>query len=141
MQAWGPEGFASLDFARKHLTLVQPSPALCQHRSGQRPFDAATLATLKPDLFGRHLEVTEVNGPTCDQLTSELMDFVRCVRSGERPRVAGEEGCAALALATQIVDSIAAHPWDGAAGTRFGPNAFAMPPAPLFPVAERSVAA
>jgi predicted dehydrogenase len=141
MQMWGPEGFASLDFARKQLTLVQPSAALCQHRSGQRPFDDATLATLKQDLFGRHLQMAEVSGTACDQLTSELMDFVRCVNTGERPRVAGEEGCAALALATRILDAIASHAWDGAAGTQIGPNAFAMPPATLFSPANRGLAA
>lgn len=141
MQAWGPEGFASLDFARKHLTLVQPSQALVQHRSGKRPFDAAIHATLKQDLLGRHLQMVEVIGDGCDQLTSELREFVHCVRTGERPRAAGEEGCAALALATRILDSIAAHAWDGAAGTQIGPNAFAMLPTAIFSPTERGLAA
>jgi len=141
MQAWGPEGFASLDFARKHLTLTQPSAALCRHRSGQHPFDAATLTTLKQDLLGGHLQVRDIASNGCDQLTSELKEFVHCVRTGDRPRAGGEEGCAAIALATRILKSIQTHAWDGAVGALSGPNAFATPGATLFPPAETGIAA
>jgi predicted dehydrogenase len=119
---------------------MQPSPALCRHRSGQHPFDAATLATMKGDLFGRHLEMMEFPGDGCDQLTAELKDFVRCVRSRSRPRAGGEEGCAALSLAAQILEAIAQHAWDST-GAHVGPNAFALPGATLFEPAEQVIAA
>jgi predicted dehydrogenase len=141
MQVWGPEGFARLNFAKKHLTLVQPSAALCQHRSGQRPFDEATLATMNQDLFGRHLQSLEINGNGCDPLTCELKEFVRCVRCDQRPRATGEEGCAAMVLATRILESIQAHSWDGTAGGATGPHAFALPPVTLFQSAESGIAA
>jgi predicted dehydrogenase len=141
MQVWGPEGFATLDFARKHLTLMQPSADLCRHRSGQRPLDAVTMETVPQDLLGRHLQLLEVAGDGCDQLTSELKEFLRCVRTGERPRASGEEGHAAVALAAQILESIQTHSWDGLAGGAVGPNAFAMPPAALFGPAESGIAA
>jgi predicted dehydrogenase len=140
MQLWGPEGFACIDFARKHLSLMQPSPSLCRHRSGERPFDKATMATLNEDLFGRHLQAMEIGCDGCDQLTMELKDFVRCVRTGARPRAGGEEGCAALNLAEQILKEIAQHPWD-AAGLQVGPNAFTVPPAQLFEGVDRGFAA
>jgi predicted dehydrogenase len=140
MHAWGPEGFANIDFARKHLTLMQPSPALCRHRSGQNPFDAATLATMKADLFGRHLQTMEYPGDGCDQLTAELKDFVRCVRTGSRPRASGEEGCAALLLASRILEAIARHAWDST-GQHIGPSAFTLPGTSLFHPAEHVVAA
>jgi predicted dehydrogenase len=140
MHVWGPEGFARLDFAGKHLTLMQPSAALCSHRSGEKPFDKATLATMKDDLIGRHLQTLDIRSDGCDQLSAELKDFVRCVRTGSRPRAGGEEGCAALALAEQILKSIALHPWD-AAGEHVGPSAFALPPVQLFQSPASSAAA
>jgi predicted dehydrogenase len=140
MHVWGPEGFAQVDFARKHLTLVQPSPGLCRHRSGEKLFDKAMLATLKDDLLGRHLQTMEITGEGCDQLTAELKDFVRCVRTGEKPRVCSEEACAALAVADQILAAIANHPWT-ADGSQMGPNAFAVSPGQLFQPSDRTVAA
>jgi len=141
MQAWGPEGFASLDFARKNLTLTQPSAALCRHRAGQRPFGEPELLALKQDLLGGHLQVQEINGDGCDQLTKELHEFVHCVRTGDRPRAGGEEGCAAIALATRILESIQAHRWDGKAGNLRGPNAFVPPPTTPLRSPEAGVAA
>ena len=53
-----------------------------------------------------------------EPLRHELEDFVRCVRERARPRVPGEAGRDALALADQVLDAIAAHrrTVDGAAG-------------------------
>src|SRR5262249_55552922 len=104
-------------------------------------FDAAAIARMKRDLFGRHLQTLEISGEGCDQLTSELTEFVRCVKTSERPRVSGEEGHVALELASRILDVIASHAWDGAAGTQIGPNAWGMPPALLFGTTEPGLAA
>ena len=140
MQMWGPEGFARIDFARKQLTLMQPSAALRSHRNGEQTFDKATMATIKGDLFGRHIQLMEINGEGCDQLTAELMEFVRCVQTGERPRAGGEEGCSALVVAEQVVDAISRHSWDES-GSQIGPNAFARPPAQIFRAIDSGVAA
>jgi predicted dehydrogenase len=141
MRAWGPEGFAEVDFAKRKLTLVQPSMTLCEHRAGTRPFAAATMATLKQDLFGRHLQSLHLDGDARDQLTCELHEFVHCVRTGEQPRAGGEEGRAALALAARVLESIHSHHWDGKAGGARGPHAFALPPAQLFTPVEPEAAA
>src|SRR5262245_56230018 len=109
MHVWGPQGFASIDFARRHLTLVQPAAELRLHRNGQQPFSAATLSTMQQHLFTRHLQTLEINGAACDQLTLELQEFAECIRSGRRPRVGGEEACAAIAVATRILESIRVH--------------------------------
>jgi hypothetical protein len=98
------------------------------------------MAMLKGNLFGRHLEMMEISGEGRDQLTAELKEFVRCVQTGECPRVGGEEGCSALVVAEQIIDSISRHLWD-VAGSQIGPNAFATPPTQLFRPIERGVAA
>jgi predicted dehydrogenase len=100
MQLWAPEGFASLDFARRHLTLVQPSEELRYRRLNLRGLDPVTL---RNDVLRRHLSIQEFDCNQGDQLTRELQDFVRCLRTGSRPRVSGKEGCDAVSLAMRVV--------------------------------------
>src|ERR1700722_20048623 len=42
MQVWGAEGYAGVDFAKRHLTLMQPAETLRQGRIDSRRLDAAT---------------------------------------------------------------------------------------------------
>jgi predicted dehydrogenase len=126
MQVFGPEGFAGVDFARRHLTLMQPAEHLRQRR-----LDAPALATLKTDLFGRHVQVRELDCNAGDQLTRELQEFVQSVRTGQRPRVDGAAGRDALALAGRILASLHAHAWEGTGGP-VGPAHLPSPRGTLF---------
>src|SRR5207302_8955351 len=114
MHVWAPEGYASVDFAKRHLTLMQPSEQVRRHGLDLRKLDPASRALFKDELFGRHLQVysQECQSP-CDQLTTELQHFVHCVQNGSRPRVTGEDGRDAIALASRILQGIASHSWDG----------------------------
>ena len=103
MQVWAPEGFAGLDFARRHLTLQQLSDELRHRRLNLRGLDPTTL---RNEMQRRHLPALELDCNQGDQLTCELQDFVRCLRTGTRPRVGGEEGRAAVALAQRVLDSL-----------------------------------
>jgi predicted dehydrogenase len=106
MQVWGPEGHACIDFARRHLTLVQPCSPVAA--GGGAP-----------------VRVREVEGSGEDQLTRELRDFIHSVQTGGRPRVSGEDGREAMALATRVLQRVAeAH------GGREGKEASALPAAP-----------
>ncbi|HWG46030.1 MAG TPA: Gfo/Idh/MocA family oxidoreductase [Gemmataceae bacterium] len=126
MQVFAPEGFASVDFARRHLTLMQPAEHLRQRR-----LDAPTLATLKTELFNRHVQVRELDCAAGDQLTRELQDFVHSVRTGQPPRVDGVAGRDVLALASRILDSLHAHAWEGTSGPT-GPAHLPAPCGSLF---------
>jgi predicted dehydrogenase len=141
MQVWGLEGFAAVDLSRRRVTLVQPSQALYRHRAGLLPFDPATMATLKNDLFGRHIERLDLDCDEGDQLMRELQEFIHCVRTGASPRVGGQEGCDALVLAARILDSIHKHRWDGGEDGAIGPHAYPIAGPPLFQPAAGNVAA
>src|SRR5262249_51410277 len=132
MQAWGPEGYAGLDFARRRLTLIQPAEALRHGRIDSRRLDAATLASVRAGLFGEDLEVQERDCDRGDQLTRELQEFVECVRTGRAPRVDGVAGRNALALAGRVLASLRAHAWNGNAGGPVGPNVWPAPLGMLF---------
>jgi predicted dehydrogenase len=128
MHVWAPEGYARVDFRTRRLTLVQPSAQL-----RRRGLDSGSLARLREELFGRHLEVRELDLEQGDQLTRELQDFVRCVRSGEEPRVGGTAGLNAMALASRVLDSLRSHAWDGWGQGPTGPLDLPAPLGPLFP--------
>jgi predicted dehydrogenase len=122
MQVWGAEGYAGIDFAKRQMTLMQRSEALRQGHINSRRLDAATAASLKTELFTRHIETQEIDCAGGDQLTAELRHFASCVRSGATPRVDGVAGRNAVELATQVVEQVRANAWEGiAADTLFSP--------------------
>jgi predicted dehydrogenase len=98
---------------------------------------------LKDELFGRHLQVMERDcqpgGP--DQLTRELQHFVDCVRKGNQPRVSGEEGRDAIALASRVLESIHAHHWEGESTGPAGPSHLPKPVGAFFVPPAREAAA
>jgi predicted dehydrogenase len=141
MQVWAAEGFASVDFANKHVTLVQPSEELRRRGLNPRQLDAAGLAQLKAELHGRHLQTRELECQGGDQLTRELQDFTHCMRTGARPRAGGAEGRDALALATRVLERLRAHPWEGRGDGPVGPLHLPAPLGPLFLPTEGGAAA
>jgi predicted dehydrogenase len=131
MHVFGPEGFAGIDFARRRLTLMQPAEHLRQRQIDSRHLDAPMLASLKSELFGRHVQVQELNCDVSDQLTMELRNFLQCVRERRQPRVDGTAGKNALAVAGRILDRLHAHAWEGASGPS-GPLHLPAPRGTLF---------
>lgn len=130
MHLWGPEGYAALDFAKRQVTLVQPSEELRTQGLNPARLDPSARARIREDLFDRYLETVTRDGQAQDQLTCELRDFVRAVRTGNSPRVTGHDGRAALVLAERIVATLKAHPWCGSgAGSGLMPS----PVGNLFP--------
>jgi predicted dehydrogenase len=142
LRVWASEGYAGIDFVSRKLTLVQPSPEVRQFGLRVDRMDSQSKARLKDDLFGRYMQVLNINGDRKnDQLTSELRDFIDCVRTGRRPRVTGEDGREALALAERILQSVRSHAWEGHPDGAIGPNRMPRPSGWLFEGMSRSEAA
>ncbi len=70
--------------------------------------------------FGKMVHVEPLQIDDCDPLQMELEAFLAAVRTGDRPPVTAEDGLAAVRLASQVVDSLATHRWDGDASERMG---------------------
>jgi predicted dehydrogenase len=133
LRVWASEGYAGIDFVSRKLSLVQVSDDVRRH--GLRPdkMDPGSRARLKDDLFGRHLETLTVDGDrNGDQLTAELRHFIDCVRTGRQPRVSGEDGRDALALAERVLEAVRAHQWEGTADGAVGPHRMPKPVGKLF---------
>jgi len=141
MQVWAPEGYARVDFSTRKLTLMQPSDEVRRLGLDPRRLDPASLARLKDELFGRHLQLVELDRNQGDQLTRELQHFVQCVRTGATPRVSAADGRDAIALAQRILHCMRTHRWDGRADGPSGPTQLPPPLGPLFAPAEGQAAA
>lgn len=141
LRIWAPEGYAGIDFVTRKLVLVQQSPEVRQYGLRADKMDAAARARLKDEVFGRHLQVRYVDGDRKgDQLTSELRHFIDCVRTGRTPRVTGEDGREALAVAERILASVRCHEWEGRPDGPVGPNRMPRPAGWLFEVPKAEAA-
>ena len=133
MRIWAPEGYAGIDFVSRRLHLVQASDELRKNGLHPEKMDAAARARLKDEVFGKHLEVLAVDGNRkWDQLTNELRHFVDCVKAGTTPRVTGEDGRDALAIAERILAALRSHSWTGNPADPTGPTAMPAPAGKLF---------
>ncbi|MGB9147974.1 MAG: Gfo/Idh/MocA family oxidoreductase, partial [Acidobacteriaceae bacterium] len=100
-----PHQYVSIDYARQDLLVIDVSKA-AQMDPG---------ASFKPDVGlsgpagfpGLNIEKPKVEPG--EPLRLEIESFLECVRNRSKPRVSGEDGRAALALALQINAAIAEH--------------------------------
>jgi predicted dehydrogenase len=123
MHLWSLEGFASVDFAARTTTLIRPSATL-RHRE----FDVDQLPPEKTEYYRKrfaeeHLPREELGFEAVDALALEIQDFLEAIHTGRPPRVSGEVGRDAVALAEEILDRIQTHHWDSTLEGPIGPLA------------------
>lgn len=95
MQIWTDDACYDVDFGSKTAKVVRPV--------GETAVAANT--------FEDHLKQYQLTPASCDQLTSELEDFVACIHSGAVPRTSGEEALAVLTIAEEVITQMQLHPW------------------------------
>jgi len=99
--------YLSLDFARQDLLLIDVAAA-----AGMDPAQLAALAAMA-QAAGQHpsagLSLSKVAVEQGEPLRLEIEAFLTAVRERSVPVVSGEDGRAALALALEINQAIAAH--------------------------------
>ena len=122
MQVWSAERFALLDFDSGTAKVIEPNASLADGT-----FDEAALSTdeksaIRDSLFETHLPIEEVDAPEVNAIAEEQADFINAIETGVAPRVTGEAGRDAVALAEMIIASIETHAWDGHPGGRVGPH-------------------
>jgi predicted dehydrogenase len=127
MQVWCERGMASLDFAARTAALVRPSEAMLTHQLDVERMLPVERGQLKERLYDDHLPLVQLTTEPCDALTAELTDFQQSIVMGRGPRVSGEAGRDAVAVAERVLAAIAEHAWDGADQGRKGPLAEPTP--------------
>lgn len=140
MHVWAPRGFASIDFATRKTRIVRPSEALLLREFDVDRLAADDVENLKTRLAEVHLPQEDIEAAAVDALALEIRDFVDSIRQGRPPRVSGQQGRDAVALADEILAKIASHAWDDQPDGLVGPMAAPGPsviPAPHWHFAPR----
>jgi predicted dehydrogenase len=131
MQAWAPRAMADVDFATRTTTLIRPSETLTARRFQLDSLSAEQVEHHKQHLLEEHLPREVLELEAVDALMLEVEDFVDSIRTSRAPRVSGEQGRDAVALAEQILARIHSHAWDdvpdGPVGPRAAPRARVIP--------------
>jgi len=137
MHVWSPRAFAAVDFGTRTTTLVHPSETLLQRR-----FDVESLKPHEVEYHlehfaDEHLRREQLDFEAVDALALELQDFIESIHGPRMPRVSGEAGRDAIAVAEQVLARIQTHAWDdtvdGPAGPLAAPRRGVIP-APHFDI-------
>ena len=115
MQVWTARGFTEVDFATNSAIVVEPTEQLLRRELDVDSLDAEGKKHLTEHLFEDFLPKRTLQREPINALLEEQRDFIGTMHEGRQPRVTGQHGRNALALAQQILDAIAAHSWDGTA--------------------------
>jgi predicted dehydrogenase len=129
MQVYCERSYAALDFSARTAEVIRPSEALLRRELQLEGLSAGERERLKTTLLDEHLPRELVTAEAADALRAELTDFADSIRQGRPPRVTGEDGRDAVAVAAAIVEAIAAHRWGAAApaGGRTTPSVVPPP--------------
>lgn len=131
MQVYTDTSFAALDFATRTGVIVRPSEKLLRGEIDVETLSPAEKNHYKEHLFSELLPREEIAAPAINALLEEQRDFAASIRDGRAPRVPGEEGRNALAVAEWVLDCIAQHAWHGTADGPIGPRReFLQPQSP-----------
>jgi predicted dehydrogenase len=122
MQVWSARTFAEIDFAARTATLVRPSEALRQGAFHVDGLSAEQVEYYRQHFAEEHLPYEQSQFEAVDALSLELQDFVQAIRTSSQPRVNGQAGRDAVALAEEIIKRIRAD-WAATGGDTFNQQA------------------
>ncbi len=128
MQVITPTSAATIDFAARRSTLIEPGREVLSREFDASSIDETQKSHLREHLFDDLLTRRELPALETNAIEQELLDFAAAIRTGTNPQVTGHAGREAVAVAEQVLEQVAAHQWDGANSTRQG--AFALPITP-----------
>ncbi|QMV18830.1 gfo/Idh/MocA family oxidoreductase [Granulicella sp. 5B5] len=117
LRLFQPHQYLSLDFARQELLSIDVDPRLVaglaavadDPQLAAQFFAQASAASPDPSHPTAGFSLTKADIPKGEPLLLEIEDFLQAIKNRTPPRVSGEAGRAALALALDINDHIAAH--------------------------------
>ena len=127
MKVWSSAGYTEIDFGALSAKVIEPSDALCNRTLKVENLTPEQVDHYRTHLFDEHLPCREVQCERIDALEAQQVDFLKAITSGSSPRVSGIAGRDAVAVAKQILDSIAAHAWTAEIDGPVGPMAEPRP--------------
>jgi len=128
MQVFTGQCCATLDFATRRASIIEPIPEVLDREFQVEALSGEQKNHLREHLFSDLLIRQDLPAVENNAIEQELLDFATAIQTEASPQVTGNDGRDAIAVAEQVLEQVAAHQWDGAAGSRRG--ALAMPLTP-----------
>ncbi len=110
MHVWSAESFVAVDFAARTATTVRPSKTLLSRQFSVDSLTPEQLEHCRAHFAEEHLPKICQTFDAVDALALEIDDFIESIRTPRPPRVTGEAGRDALAVAEEILARINACP-------------------------------
>jgi len=107
------DAYVSLDYAKRRAAIYRPSADFAAKRLKLRDFPPDQTGKAQAAIFGELLDVKHIQMGDEEPLKAELASFVDCIRNARRPVVSGEDGCRAVAVATEITSQIRSRAAEG----------------------------
>jgi len=123
MRVYGPNAFATIDFATGSASVTRPSAAVRNHQIDLTRCPPDRRADATRMIQESLLPEREIAAEPVNAILAEQSEFVAAIRSGRQVRVDGSQARAALAVADQILYSIETHRWNGTNDGPVGPRA------------------
>ena len=130
MQVFTASRFASIDFAARRATVVEPRRDVLDRDFCVADLSEEERARLRERLFEELLVRQEVPAVETNAIEEEQRDFAAAIRTGGSPRVTGADGRDAVAVAESVLQRVRMHAGDGSDGRRLGPLALPTMAAP-----------
>jgi len=122
MQVHSKSGAAQIDFAARTTKLMRIGEPIQEGQLDVNDLDPSAKAHLKEHLFQEYLPLTDLPVAESNPLLEEQREFVSAICGDAVVRVPGTDGRRALDVAEQVLATIAAHRWEGAAEGAVGPR-------------------
>jgi len=111
MRFFCKDAYVSIDFHDAEGIVIRKKGDWDVGALDMQSIDFSRIENLTKFVFEGLLSIERYKLDEGNPLADELSAFLRCVRDRSRPLVSGEEGVAAVALATQILECIREHDW------------------------------
>lgn len=136
MSIYTSTSMAEIDFSKNEVRLVKPSGEILDREVQLDQLSAEDRAAAKANIFGELFTVETLPAQPRNAILDEQNDFALSIRTNASPLVSGEDGAKALQLAGSILDSIAAHRWEGEGSRPWQIGQSAMPLPKILPLPQ-----
>lgn len=140
MSVYTTTSMADIDFGKNEVRLVKPSANILSRDVYLDQLSAEERAVAKGNIFGELFSVESLPAQPRNAILDEHNDFALSIRTHAAPIVSGEDGCKAIQLASEILDQIAAHRWEGDSSRAWQIGPMAIPEPKILPLPRRTEA-
>lgn len=106
LRVFSPDAYVSLDYQKKYAMVARRSANVAAIRDAVARLRSGEIEDFSQLDYTELVQVEELEIDDVEPLRAELEAFITCVREGTPPVVSVQEGTAAVALASRIVEAV-----------------------------------